>query len=93
MDRKKSTAAVVEASAKTFKWDRDSLKVDCAHFDVGSFPIHSQVSFAFRIFWVDLEWIWQSRGSFTHKVMLLGFKVTAWEKCAVVQITYLRILS
>lgn len=97
-DRKKSTVAVVEASAET-KWNRDSLKVNCAHFDVGNFPIHSQVffafsiNFAFRIFWVDPGWNWQSRGSLTHKAILLRFKITAWEKCAVVQITYFRILS
>lgn len=29
----------------------------------------------------------------SHKAILLGFKITAWEKCAVVQITYIIIFS
>lgn len=31
-------------------------------------------------------------GSLTHKAILLEFKITVWEKCAIFQITYLKIL-
>lgn len=42
-DRKNSVAAIMEASAETFKSNKDSVTVNCRHFEVGSFPVLSQV--------------------------------------------------